>query len=230
VRGLGRLATAGAAIEVTCWAVATLLSPGSWRYDISALYAAGSPRPWLVMIGETALGVALAALALGLRGFLPRSDHRMIGCAMLAVASLGAFASGLARDSCEESVPSCSGLAYATPSDWVEAGGSVLVILGISAAALALAAKLPRRWSAYSAATGCVVLGSIVVWQAVPYPWVGTAERVLALALVGWVGGLGAMIAHRTQHLPSNQLTPAAIAEDLGGPPRTDPDLAPTRR
>jgi hypothetical protein len=201
---LGRIATLGALIEVACWVIATRLRPGAWRYDISALYAAGSPRPWLVMAGESALGVALAALALGLRRYLPRSDHRMIGCFMLAAAGLGEFASGLARDSCEESVPTCAPRAYATSTDLIEAAGSVLVILGIAAAALVIATKLPRHWSTYSAATGTAALGSILVWQAVPYPWVGTAERILALTLAGWVGALGQLIA-RQQHLRGDE-------------------------
>ena len=128
MKALGRAATLGALIEVACWVIATTLRPGAWRYDISALYAAGSPHPWLVMAGESALGVALAALALGLRQFMPRSDHRMIGCAMLAAASAGEFAGGLARDSCEESVPACAGHAYTTPTDWIEAIGSFLVV------------------------------------------------------------------------------------------------------
>ena len=92
-------------------------------------------------------------------------------------------------------MPSCAGLAYATLSDWVHAGGSLLVMFGIAGAALVLAARLPQRWAAYSAATGCTVLGSILVWQAVPYPWVGTAERFLALVLVAWVAGMGTLVA-----------------------------------
>jgi hypothetical protein len=194
VKILGRIATLGALIEVACWVAATALRPGSWRYDISALYATGSPRPWLVMAGESALGVALAALALGLRRYLPRSDHRMIGCLLLAAASAGELASGLARDSCEESLPTCAGHAYATPTDWIEAAGSLLVIFGIAGAAFVLATTLPRHWSAYSVATGTVVLGSILTWQAIPYPWVGSVERILALTLATWVAALGLLI------------------------------------
>jgi hypothetical protein len=191
---LGRIATLGALAEIGCWVLATLLWPGSWRYDISALYAAGAPRPWLVMAGEVSLGVALAALTLGLRDLLPRTDHRMIGCALLGAAALGAFVSGLARDSCEESVPACSGHASTTMADWAEAAGSLLLIFGIAGAALVLAATLPRPWSLYSAITGCAVLASLLLWQAVRYPWVGTAERALALALATWVAAVGRFV------------------------------------
>jgi hypothetical protein len=38
-------------------------------------------------------------------------------------------------------------------------------------------------------------LVSLFVWEAVPYPWVGTIERVLALALVAWVAALGSRLA-----------------------------------
>lgn len=204
---LGRIAALGALAEIGCWALATLLLPGSWRYDISALYAAGAPRPWLVMAGEVSLGVALAALALGLRELLPRTDHRMIGCALLGAAALGAFVSGLTRDSCEESVPACSGHAYTTMADWVEAAGSLLLIFGIAGAALVLAATLPRPWSLYSAITGCAVLASLLLWQAVRFPWVGTAERALALALATWVAALGRFVS--TPHVTSSAETGA---------------------
>ena len=201
MRTLGRIATIGALVEVTCWVTATAIRPGSWRYDISALYAAGSPRPWLVMVGESALGVALGALAIGLWRCLPHSDHRIVGCALLAVASVGEFMSGLTRDSCEESVPACSGHAYTTPADWIEAAGSLLVIFGVAAAALVLATTLPRRWSIYSMATGAAVLCSILAWQSVPYPWVGSVERLFALAVAAWVAALGRLIS-RT-HTPA---------------------------
>ena len=121
----------------------------------------------------------------------------MIGCTLLALASIGALASALARNSCEESVPACAGLAYATPTDWIEAGGSLLVIFGIAGAALVLAARLPRPWAVASVATGGGVLASVLVWQSIPYPWAGTTERVLALVLVGWVAGLGALVARQ---------------------------------
>ena len=147
----------GAAIEVGSWVLATFLLSGSWRYNISALYAAGAPRPWLVMAGQAAFAVAVAALAVGLRRSLPRSDHRMVGCALLALASVGAVVGALARNACEESVPRCEGQAFVTVGDWVHGIASLLEFLGIAGAALVLAAALPRRWAAYSAATGCAV-------------------------------------------------------------------------
>jgi len=222
VRILGRIATIGALVEVTCWVIATALRSGSWRYDISALYAAGSPRPWLVMAGESALGVALGALALGLRRYLPRNDHRMIGCLLLAAASAGELASGLARDSCEESVPTCTGHAYATPTDWIEAVGSLLVIFGIAGAALVLATTLPRHWTTHSVATGTAVLGSILAWQAVPYPWVGSAERILALTLAAWVAALGLLIA-REQHPSAAGLATRSRRKDSRAPSCVEP-------
>ena len=81
MRLLGRIAVLGATVEVGSWMLATYLRPGSWRYNISDLYASGAPRPWLVMAGgEAAFSVALAALVLGLRRYLPSSDHRMVRC------------------------------------------------------------------------------------------------------------------------------------------------------
>ena len=68
------------------------------------------------------------------------------------------------------------------------------VVFGIAGAALVLAATLPRRWAIYSATTGCAALLAVFVWGALPYPWVGTAERVLALILVGWAAALGTRI------------------------------------
>jgi hypothetical protein len=53
---------------------------------------------------------------------------------------------------------------------------------------------LPRIWAWYSAATGCVVFGVLFAWAAVPYPWVGTAERVLALLLVSGVAAIGCQL------------------------------------
>ena len=193
---LGRIVVLGAAIEVGSWVLATFLLSGSWRYNISALYAAGAPRPWLVMAGEAAFAVALAALAVGLRRSLPRSDHRMIGCALLALASVGAVADALARNACEESVPRCEGQTFVTVGDWVHGIGSLLEILGIAGSALVLAGTLPRRWAAYSAATGAAVFVLLLVWQAIPYPWVGTAERVFALLLVSWVAAMGTRLTH----------------------------------
>lgn len=242
MRVLGRVATTGALIEVACWAIATTLRRGAWRYDISALYAHGSPRPWLVMAGECALAAALVALALGLRRFLPRSDHRMIGCAMLGAAGLGGFVGGLARDSCEESVPACAGHAYATLPDWLEAGGSLLLIVGVAGAALVLTPTLSRPWAAYSAVTGLAVLGSLLIWRAVPYPWIGTAERLLALTVAAWVASLGALITyqaprpHRStptrssgrphQAAPHQPLRPAAGWPTNDQPvPSPDPEL-----
>lgn len=188
---LGRVATVGAVAEVAAWTLATLLQPGSWRYNISALYAAGAPRPWLVMAGEAAFAVGVAALALGFRRSLPPSDHRLVGCALLALASLGTVAGALARNSCEESVPSCKGSTFATTADWVHAVGGLVEILGIAGAALILARTLPGPWARYSTATGCAVFAMLFLWGAVPYPWVGTAERLFAVLLVGWVATLG---------------------------------------
>lgn len=195
MRLLGRIAVIAAVIEVGGWVIATFLRSGSWRYNISDLYASGAPRPGLVMVSEAAFGVGLAALAFGLRRGLPPSDHRMIGCALLALASLGAIAGATARNSCEESVPRCEGQGFVNAADWVHGIGGLLEILGIAGAALVLAATLPRRWALYSAATGCAAVASVFVWQAIPYPWVGTAERVIALLLVGWVAAMGTRLA-----------------------------------
>jgi hypothetical protein len=195
MRLLGRIAVLGAIIEVGAWMLATTLRPGSWRYNISDLYAAGAPRPLLVMVGEAAFSFGLAALVLGLRRALPRGDHRTVGCALLALASLGAMAGAVARNSCEESVPRCQGSTFMTTSDWVHAIGGIAEILGIAGAALVLAATLPRPWSRYSAATGGAAFVGLLLWAAVPYPWVGTAERVFALVLVGWAAALGTRLA-----------------------------------
>ncbi len=78
-----------------------------------------------------------------------------------------------------------------TVGDWVHGIGSLLEILGIAGSALVLAGTLPRRWAAYSAATGAAVFVLLLVWQAIPYPWVGTAERVFAVLLVSWVAAMG---------------------------------------
>ena len=143
------------------------------------------------MVGQAAFSLGLAALVLGLRRALPPSDHRMVGCGLLALASIGTMACAVARNSCEESVPRCEGNTFTTVSDWVHGIGSLAEIIGVAGAALVLAAALPRHWSAYSAATGGATFAWLLVWQAVPYPWVGTAERVLALALVGWAAAMG---------------------------------------
>jgi Protein of unknown function (DUF998) len=194
MRLLGRIVVAGAAVEVGAWVLATALRPGSWRYNVSALYSVGAPRPVLVMAGEAAFAIALAALALGLRRVLPASDHRTTGCALLALASVGAVAGALARNSCEESVPRCEGRTFATTADWVHGIGGLAEILGIAGAALVLAVALPRLWSSYSAATGCTALVAVLLSDAVPSPWVGTAQRVMILVLVGWAAALGARL------------------------------------
>ena len=171
--------------------LATFLRPGAWRYNISDLYSAGAPRPWLVMVGEAAFAVGLAALALGLRRALPPSDHRLVGTALLVLASMGATAGALARNRCEESVPRCEGQTFATASDWVHGIGSLVEILGIAGAALVLSATMSRRWGTYSVMTAGVALVALLAWGALPYPWVGTAERFVALVLVGWVAAIG---------------------------------------
>ena len=199
---LGRIVVLAAVVEIGSWLLATSLRPGSWRYNISDLYAAGAPRPWIVMTGEAAFSVGLAALVLGLRRWLPPTDHRIVGCALLGLASIGTMAGAWARNSCEESVPRCEGKTFATWSDWVHGIGSLAEILGIAGAALVLAATMPRRWGLYSAATGCAALVAVLVWGAVPYPWVGTAERLLAILLVGWVAAVGTWIATNRRPIP----------------------------
>lgn len=188
---LGRLVVTAALIEVCCWVLATALRPGSWRYNISDLYAAGAPRPVVVMMGEAVFALGLALLALGLHQALPRTDHRVVGCALLMMGSLGAMLGALARNSCEESVPRCQGSTFTTTADWLHGVGGLLEILGVAGAAIVLAAVLPRHWSTYSAVTAGAVLALVLGWATVPYPWVGTAERVLALALVAWVIVMG---------------------------------------
>jgi len=212
---LGRIIALSAVVEVGAWTLATLLESGSWRYNISALYAAGAPRPWLVMAGEAAFAVGLAALALGLRRSLPPSDHRLVGLALLTLASLGALAGALARNSCEESVPSCKGSTFATTSDWVHGVGGVVEILGIAGAALILATTLPGLWATYSIATGCAVFMALILWGAVPYPWVGTAERLFAVLLVGWVAAIGTRL---SPDWPTSTSAPQADATHVRTP------------
>ncbi len=200
---LGRLVVTAALIEVGCWVLATALRPGSWRYNISDLYAATAPRPVVVMTGEAVFALGLAALALGLHQALPRTDHRVVGCALLMVASLGAMAGALARNGCEESIPRCQGSTFTTTADWLHGVGGLLEILGIAGAAIVLAAALPRPWSTYSAVTAGAVLALVLGWAAVPYPWVGTAERVLALVLVAWVIVMGRTLVTDVPHFSS---------------------------
>ena len=192
---LGRLAVLCAGIEIASWMLATSLRPGAWRYNISDLYASGAPRPWLVMVGEAAFSIGLAALAFGLRRALPPSDHRLVGTGLLLLASAGAMAGALARNGCEESVPRCTGQAFATTSDWVHGIGGLVEILGILGAAFVLSATMSRGWGTYSVVTGCAACLTLLAWGAVPYPWVGTAERFLAIALVGWVAAIGSQLA-----------------------------------
>ncbi len=154
MRLLGRLVVFAALVEVGCWVLATALRPGSGWYNISDLYAAGAPRPLLVMAGEVVFALGLAVLVLGLHRSLPATDHRVVGCGLLIVASLGTMAGVLARDSCEESVPRCEGDIFTTAADWVHGVGGLTEILGIAGAAIVLAAVLPRPWSTYSATTG----------------------------------------------------------------------------
>ena len=61
-------------------------------------------------------------------------------------------------------------------------------------------ARSPRaanETSAVDATIAIALFAGLPVWQAVPYPWVGTAERVLALALVGWAAALGTQLTHK---------------------------------
>lgn len=219
---LRRTAVLGAILYTVSWGLATLVRPGSWRYNISDLYASGAPRPWLVMGGEAAFAVGLAALALGLRRALPRVDHRMVGCALLALASAGTMAGAVARNTCSESAPQCEGGAFATTSDWVHGIGGVVEILGSAGAALVLSAALPRHLALYSAATGSAIVVLVLVWQAAPYPWVGTAQRVLALALVIWVVVLATRLIDddRAEHqLPTGTKRVALNTVHLRSPP-----------
>lgn len=147
------------------------------------------------MTGEALFALGLAALVLGLHRSLPATDHRAVGCGLLILASLGTMAGALARNSCEESVPRCEGETFTTAADWVHGVGGLTEILGIAGAAIVLAAVLPRPWSTYSATTGGAVLLCLLGWSAVPYPWVGTAERAFALLLVGWAAAMGARLA-----------------------------------
>ena len=213
---LGRVVVLGAALEVGAWALATALSPGSWRYNVSALYAAGAPRPALVMAGEAAFAVALAALALGLRRALPAGDHRTIGCGLLILASAGAVAGALARNQCEESVPQCDGATFVTLADWVHGIGGLAELLGIAGAALVLSVALPRPWSWYSSATGCTVLVAVLLSDAVPFPWVGTAQRVMILVLVGWVAALGARLVSEDEPSRTDREIDAAVRNGPG--------------
>lgn len=201
---LRRTAVLGAIVYTVSWGLATLLRPGSWRYNISDLYASGAPQPWLVMGGEAAFAVGLAALALGLRGALPPVDHRMVGCALLALASAGTMAAAVARNTCSESAPQCEDGTFATTSDWVHGIGGLVEILGIAGAALVLSAAMPRRLALYSAATGSAIFVLVLVWQATPYPWAGTAQRALALVLVGWVAVTATHLVE-TQHVSTRR-------------------------
>ncbi len=205
----GRLAVLCAGIEIASWMLATSLRPGAWRYNISDLYAWGAPRPWLVMVGEAAFSIGLAALAFGLCRALPPSDHRLVGTGLLLLASTGAMAGALARNRCEESVPRCAGQAFATTGDWVHGIGGLVEILGIVGGALVLSATMSRRWSSYSVVTGCAACLALLAWGAVGYPWVGTAERFLAIALVGWVAAIGSQLA-------SQRRASGMIRHDLG--------------
>lgn len=192
MRLLGWVAVLGALCEVAMWTVAMLLWHGSWRYDISALYAAGAPRPWIVMAGETAFAVALTALAVGLYQWLPRSDYRLVGCTLVALAGAGTALSGLAgRSSCEESIPSCHGHTFSAAGDWADALGSIAVLLGISGATLILSAVMPQPWARFSRLTAAGIGGAALIWTITPYPWVGTSERFLDLLLVTWVTAMG---------------------------------------
>ena len=92
------------------------------------------------MVGQAAFSLGLAALVLGLRRALPPSDHRTVGCGLLALASIGTMACAVARNSCEESVPRCEGNTFTTVSDWVHAIGALAGIIGVAGAALVLAA------------------------------------------------------------------------------------------
>ncbi len=196
MRLLGWISALGALTEVTMWTLAMVLWRGSWRYDISALNATAAPRPWLVMMGETALAVAIAALAIGLHHWLPRSDHRLAGCALLALASAGTAVGGvLGRSSCEESIPSCDGHTFTTVGDWADALGAIATLLGVTGAALILATVLPQPWARYSRATAAGIGAAFLLWTITPYPWVGTTERLLDVLLVTWVGVIGARIA-----------------------------------
>lgn len=196
MRLLRWIAVVGALTEVAMWTLAMLLWRGSWRYDISALNATAAPRPWLVMTGETAFAVALAALAIGLYRWLPRSDYRLAGCTLLALASVGTAIGGLlGRSSCEESIPSCHDHTFTTPGDWADALGSAAALLGIAGAALILATALPHRLARYSRGTAAGIGAAFLLWTITPSPWVGTTERLLDLLLVAWVGIIGARIA-----------------------------------
>jgi hypothetical protein len=201
-----RLAVGGAAVEVSCWLLATALRPGSWRYDISDLYALGAPRPLLVMTGEAAFALALGALVVALHRALPAGDNRDVGCALVALASLGTLGGAFSRDSCDDAARGCTDHAFVTASDWVHAVGGVAEMLGVTGAAIVLATVVPRPWSTYSASAGCAALALVVGWSATPYPWAGAVQRAFALVLAGWV----VVLARRAGAVPRSSRAPAA--------------------
>jgi hypothetical protein len=243
VRPLGWATAGGAVFFVVAWGAATLLRTDSWRYDISDLAAAAAPHPWLEIAGELALTAALLSLAISIRRLLPVSDHRLVATALLAAAALGCLIAGFTREDCDQTRPECRGV-QASAADGVHGGASIAMMTALLCAMTVVAVPLnalSRRASTWTWSCSIASIMLVVLWLAVPDPWTGVAQRVLAAVAAAWIAGMGCWLASRrtvpdpafprTGDRPSWGRGPSTLSARRGSAPETGrPSRSPRRR
>jgi hypothetical membrane protein len=197
---LGGVAVAGPLACAAAWAFASLSTPGyhPMRGDLSALAAAGAPRPWITMTGELLLAAGILALAARLVGTLTGREAAA-GIALLATTGVAVAVQALAREDCDTGLAGCVAREQAGAVSWhhqLHGLAAVLSFMTFLAAPAILAVPLRaaahrQALATYSTLTTGAGLVLLVGYVAAPAGWNGLAQRVFVTVPVAWTVVLG---------------------------------------
>jgi hypothetical membrane protein len=199
-RVLGGVAVAGPLACAAAWAFASLSAPGyhPMRADLSALAAAGAPRPWITMTGELLLAAGILALAARLVGTLTGREAAA-GIALLATTGVAVAVQALAREDCDTGLAVCMAREQAGTVSWhhqLHNLAAVLSFMTFLAAPAILAVPLRaaahrHALATYSTLTTVAGVILLVGYVAAPAGWNGLAQRVFVAVPVAWTVVLG---------------------------------------
>lgn len=202
---LGLGGVVGFAAFTAAWVVASFLQEGysARREEISGLAAETAEHAWIMIAGFVVLGAGATLLGVGLLARFGGGFRRRIGPALVVVAGVGIFFSGVFRNDCSSLDDACSTLIDANEVSWhhyAHDAVGIIAFLALIAAPALIAGSFRRQpgWASLrlpSLLLTPILVVLLVLFASEAFPGIaGLLQRAFVLLATGWLAVVGARL------------------------------------
>ena len=182
------------------WLIGGLLDSGhSWLYwHGSDLASRQAEHPAIMVAGFLCMGMCLLVASVAVQRSIHGTRLRNLATALMIVAALGIFCSGIAREDCAEGTAACRVLVDAgdvSTQHQLHNLFAIPVLLALAALPFVTGWRMRhdpewRKFARISFAAGAATVAGIIAFGSEVFEWNGIVQLLLIATAFGWIAAV----------------------------------------